>query len=355
MKKIFTLISMALVAMSVNAQETTQVFSVGNGDFNVTNAAQAIQVKDGDKACANVAILSSPNPDAMYEFVKYDATNQVNIYDETKPINPWTLEEATNRSLGLIVPEFTKYMNGKGSPYITDNFEWEYDSDKGKMKLKDANSTNTQFTSGGDKLPVRGTYFTVTPIVDGTFVLGAFIPKGNRNNPFYVIPVDASTTTYTPLASDKFTVKGYFNNNGWNTGADKKPFEITLPEDLIVQNAYITYTSYAGTPDEVTKTEQPNQQFMGTFQFNVEKGKTYWIFSPQTQVGFYGFTYTYDKKAFEAADPLPEPQLPTAIETVKNIEKAINANAPIFNLAGQKVDKSQKGILIQNGKKFVNK
>lgn len=78
------------------------------------------------------------------------------------------------------------------------------------------------------------------------------------------------------------------------------------------------------------------------------------IMNPKSQVGFYGFTYTYDKAAFDAADPLPEPQLPTAIETVKNIEKAIKDNA-IYNLAGQKVDKSQKGILIQNGKKFVNK
>jgi hypothetical protein len=94
---------------------------------------------------------------------------------------------------------------------------------------------------------------------------------------------------------------------------------------------------------------------MGTISFAVEAGKKYMIMNPKSQVGFYGFTYTYDKAAFDAADPLPEPQLPTAIETVKNIEKAINANAPIFNLAGQKVDKNQKGILIQNGKKFVNK
>jgi hypothetical protein len=33
MKKIFTLISMALVAMSVNAQTETKTFSVSNGDF----------------------------------------------------------------------------------------------------------------------------------------------------------------------------------------------------------------------------------------------------------------------------------------------------------------------------------
>lgn len=32
-----------------------------------------------------------------------------------------------------------------------------------------------------------------------------------------------------------------------------------------------------------------------------------------------------------------------------------NANAPVYNLAGQRVSKSTKGILIQNGKKFINK
>ena len=34
---------------------------------------------------------------------------------------------------------------------------------------------------------------------------------------------------------------------------------------------------------------------------------------------------------------------------------AANENAPIYNLAGQRVNKTAKGILIQNGKKFVNK
>jgi hypothetical protein len=30
-----------------------------------------------------------------------------------------------------------------------------------------------------------------------------------------------------------------------------------------------------------------------------------------------------------------------------------NENAPIYNLAGQRVDKSFKGVVIQNGKKFI--
>lgn len=41
---------------------------------------------------------------------------------------------------------------------------------------------------------------------------------------------------------------------------------------------------------------------------------------------------------------------------INNItEETINANAPVYNLAGQRVSKDTKGILIQNGKKFINK
>jgi hypothetical protein len=40
------------------------------------------------------------------------------------------------------------------------------------------------------------------------------------------------------------------------------------------------------------------------------------------------------------------------IETVK---AAQNANAAIYNLAGQKVDAAFKGMVIMNGKKFMNK
>ena len=59
MKKIFTLISVALCAMSVNAQTQTKTFSVSNGDFTTDKHWQFIQVVDGEKAVANFEILSS--------------------------------------------------------------------------------------------------------------------------------------------------------------------------------------------------------------------------------------------------------------------------------------------------------
>ena len=41
--------------------------------------------------------------------------------------------------------------------------------------------------------------------------------------------------------------------------------------------------------------------------------------------------------------------------SVKGIETKTTANAAIYNLAGQKVDASYKGIVIKNGKKYVVK
>lgn len=47
-----------------------------------------------------------------------------------------------------------------------------------------------------------------------------------------------------------------------------------------------------------------------------------------------------------------EDGITTAISNITT--GVIDANAPVFNLAGQRVSKDTKGILIQNGKKFVN-
>lgn len=44
---------------------------------------------------------------------------------------------------------------------------------------------------------------------------------------------------------------------------------------------------------------------------------------------------------------------PTGINEVSN--RALNENAPLYNLAGQRVSKDYKGVVVQNGKKFIKK
>ena len=45
----------------------------------------------------------------------------------------------------------------------------------------------------------------------------------------------------------------------------------------------------------------------------------------------------------------------TGIDNLNAESKALNDNAPMYNLAGQHVDKTYKGVVIQNGKKFINR
>lgn len=45
----------------------------------------------------------------------------------------------------------------------------------------------------------------------------------------------------------------------------------------------------------------------------------------------------------------------TGISEIKADKAALDANAPMYNLAGQRVDKSFKGVVLQKGKKFLNK
>ena len=45
----------------------------------------------------------------------------------------------------------------------------------------------------------------------------------------------------------------------------------------------------------------------------------------------------------------------TGITEIKADKAVLDSNAPMYNLAGQRVDKSFKGVVIQKGKKFLNK
>lgn len=45
----------------------------------------------------------------------------------------------------------------------------------------------------------------------------------------------------------------------------------------------------------------------------------------------------------------------TGIDNLNAENKTLNNNAPMYNLAGQRVDKTYKGVVIQNGKKFINR
>jgi hypothetical protein len=74
-------------------------------------------------------------------------------------------------------------------------------------------------------------------------------------------------------------------------------------------------------------------------------------------------TWTGDKNSVEFKTPGHQVRVkkitvtlksePAGIKEVNN--GTVNENAPIYNLAGQCVGKDYKGVVIQNGKKFIKK
>ena len=72
--------------------------------------------------------------------------------------------------------------------------------------------------------------------------------------------------------------------------------------------------------------------------FDVEAGKSYYCLNHSSQAGFWGYEFT-----------------PSGSTGISNVKAAEDVNAPVYNLAGQQVSKDSKGVLIQNGRKFVNK
>lgn len=96
----------------------------------------------------------------------------------------------------------------------------------------------------------------------------------------------------------------------------------------------------------------------GFVTFNVMGGETYYFSGLGTKVGCQGFVLTEGETeptiTFVATDELPEVVFGTG-GAVESVEVAADENAPIYNMMGVRVSDDAKGILIQNGKKFIRK
>ena len=77
----------------------------------------------------------------------------------------------------------------------------------------------------------------------------------------------------------------------------------------------------------------------GTVTFSVAEGGTYYVLAAGTKLGFFGFKYVTGTS--------------TGISDIQAPKSS--KDGATFNLLGQKVANDAKGIVIKNGKKFINK
>lgn len=366
MKKIFTLISMAFVAMSVNAQET---YLAVDADGNM--APEFAAVIDADGKATNVAdgksIVTITTENLTLEAVggstpanvdggaqditpgaslgSYtDSRGDVHEYAyEIAEVGSWAdITWKQDKKSDPIDLDGTRMYNvlGTGNPYVKMMCEEIVTDGEHTGKYR----AFYDFYKPGNTMPLVGLYYKFTPEKDGKMRVQVWANKGSRNT--YLI--NGETLLAVP-----YTAEGYVNGQKDNTDIpvideetgqqkldnDGNPvwqqiLHFFSAEEIAARHAEAKVVDGVDTAPYVIDTGA--QPFWGWITFDVTANNTYWLFQDSSQIGFGGFEYT-------------------VAAGISNVKAANDVVAPRYNLAGQKVSENYKGIVLQNGHKFVVK
>ncbi|MBP3850685.1 MAG: hypothetical protein J6E43_07710 [Prevotella sp.] len=370
MKKIFTLICMAAMAVSVNAQTPDDEYLAIDDEKNFnTEFANAIvgEYTDGegnkkvDYTAKNIVngqsvvtykgshvtmtAVSNGTPEDLLKSEGYtqeqsfDNTNwpkwgdpQWKVFNKNKKI--WHYNDANEQVTDFIfyaIQGTANPVTGFKSRVVTSGEEKEFE------KLT-ADYEGYYFVPGtSTSVPISGEYFTFKADAAGMFRIGFAVTSGTNR---YMYIVEESTVR--TLETSEYKVEGYVN------GVDNEKYEPMWQASMMVNadRSIGNATGQTYKDDSWQEVNELTRDKFGWFVFNAKANETYYIFTPNTQFGFRSYEFYINKSIDDY-----QPQNPAGIESIKTVA-AKNANDAIYNLAGQKVDKSYKGIKVQNGKKF---
>lgn len=321
MKKFFTLAAVACMAMSVNAQE---VWTVNTPEGTLKSE----YVPNADAASMSVVSFSTTNVEGTHTSGPVAGYIDAEIPPlEPKVDNTWgNLQKKDLSNIekgGTVAPIY--YVQGKGNPVNLEKVTFEEvvtdGSPTGMYRAKWDDAYYAPDGSAG--LPKNGTYVTLKSKVAGKMKVTVWINKGSRD----VYVVKGSDAKALALGTEVIA-SGYIN--GQNNDVAEGPLAgYPRFQDNIASKGAEGADAYV--------VGAGNQAFWGYLTFIAQPNETYYIFNKNTQIGFGGFE-------FEAGV--------TGISDV-TVNAGVDANAPIYNLAGQRVGKDAKGILIQNGRKII--
>lgn len=338
MKKIFTLVAMAFVAMSMNAQTIWKaaefdlstavetelsegVYGGGTADAPDTSIPLTIKTSTFTVTTDGLTLTGVSTPNSLSKKDVEDGKTQV--YWELKGKDDGSDNLALTTD--VCTPQFTQYLMPKGNPGFQHWEFYELNSDGDEV----FRAYDTFWEVGATSMPAKGAYYKFAATQSGSLRVAIF---GNKNaNPTYIV----DEATLQPIAPAKVGVSIYYQNttfayesqkdeNGEVIAGSEKYFNVgQMADDYVLQHT-----------NGVTQ----NRQVLGYLDWDVEAGKTYWLFNPKSQIGIYGFY-------FQAG----------GTSGIANVKTELESNAPKYNLAGQKVNDNYKGVVIQNGKKLLNK
>lgn len=332
MKKIFTLISVAVAAMSVQAQSIWKaadfdlstaveselsegVYGGGTAEGPDTSIPLTIKTSTITATVDGITMTGLSTPNSLSKKDVEDGKTQVywelkgKKADDENPNDALITDDCT--------PQFAQYLMPKGNPGFQHWEFYELNSDGDEVfRVYD-----TFWEPGATAMPAKGAYYKFAATTSGSLRVAIY---GNKNqNPTYIV----DEATLTPLTPDKVQVSIYYQNTGfaYEGSVDEgtaKYFNVgPMAEDYVLQHT-----------NGVTQ----NRPVLGYIDFDVEAGKTYWLFNPKSQIGIYGFYFA------------------SGTTGIANVKAELDSNVR-YNLAGQMVNENYKGVVIQNGRKFMQK
>ena len=314
MKKFFTLISVALVAMSANAQ-TEESYIAVDADGNM--AVEYASVIDENKVATNVE-----NGNSVVKFatanVEVEAVGSAVPADKKDPDDP-TVSLGQDITVGELIDETLhlyelvsinstepikwdlknqgdinfSYIAGTGVPAVSMVAEEIYTDGEPTGKFRVVYTTFDP-EKGGE--PQSGLYYKFTTKVDGALKVGIWANKGNRTT----FLVDSETKQATP-----YLVEGYINGQNWK----EEDVEAGLcTAEQVGKKKWLTNDDIKAIHDASGNAGNPwiigagNQPFWGNIVIDAKAGKTYWLFQGNSQIGFQQYTFYPGKSKEEVID-----------------------------------------------------
>ena len=221
-----------------------------------------------------------------------------------------------------------------------------------------AASVNAQgtYAVAENETPASGSKITSVPNVTLTYGTDTY-SKGKKTANWVVEDFGYYTvgTANGKLVSGAAPTGCVYTFETKNSGSLTVGVQLSPNKGLHVLNSKFEEVDLAGynfpasadaTESQVLTTNAKNETIIpadgiksnGTITINVAAGGTYYVLAAGTRLGFFGFKFT------------------TGTSGISNINASEAANeGATFNLLGQKVASNAKGLVIKNGKKFINK
>lgn len=351
MKKFFTFVVAAFAALTMNA-----AVEVGNDTFTFGTPISLNGGYDGKYHNLNES-MNFDASDYDYIWVQFkDATGKIGfnlVYSEWLKKEAWgdvyetkqqVIEGITSGVVGIAIDKTSTYANGD----VDGNFTGDtYDKHLRQVCLQDQGVAST---------------ITVVGVWLGTKAEFEEALAGNKPqvNPIKELDPAGATGGWGDKTFDKITQTGTITAKDaavgwWLGGTDASNYDnfvlelenVAIPETLDAKgepNNYLqAYVQYDGNVTENAPVTEGN--VIVVVPLNAEKKAKVMQLGLQ---GSAGASFVVKKAYFATADKTPSTGISSAVVASK-----ANPKAPIYNLAGQKVSKSYKGVVIQNGKKFV--